>query len=69
MSRAIVIDDLSMINGDILGAPIEVLGGITASGHHSSDEFVGPLKGCLRIIDEFRLNRSPCGRKAFAVCL
>jgi len=57
--RAIVVDDASVVNGEIGGALVEVGDRIAARLHDFLDELVGACDGPSRIVDEHRLHAAP----------
>jgi hypothetical protein len=59
VSRAIVADGVGIVNGDIVGALIELAHGISECIHDVGDEPVGFIDGTSGIVDELLLDEGP----------
>ncbi len=57
--RAVVVDDASVMDGEIRGALIEVGNRVPARHHHFIHEFVRACDGSGWIVDEHRLYAAP----------
>src|SRR5918997_2286288 len=62
--RAVVVDNMRMIDGDVGRALFEVVDRVTAIPHYEDDQSVGLLHRLLRLIDETGLSLPPRARVA-----
>jgi hypothetical protein len=59
VSRAIVSDGVGIVNGDVVGALIELAHGISPCIHDIGDEPVGFIHRTSGIVDELLLDEGP----------
>ena len=67
MRRAIVGNDLRVVDGDVGRALLEVSNRIAARLHHSTDQLVRLIDRCVRIVDEACLCLLPLRGKSTAL--
>jgi hypothetical protein len=68
-SRAVILDDYRVINGQVVRASIEVFEGVPTRGHHLGDELIGFCHGTDRVVHKARLNATPLAGKRIGLIL
>jgi len=68
-SRAVVLNDHRVINGQVVGASIEVFQRVPTRSHHLGDELIGFCHGTDRVVHEARLNATPLAGKRIGLLL
>jgi hypothetical protein len=68
-SRAVILNDHRVINGQVVRPSIEVFEGVPARSHHLRDELIGFCHGTDRVVHEARLNAPPLAGKRIGLVL
>ena len=63
-ARAVMVDDVRMIDGEIVDDAIGIVERIPATAHHVGNEAIGLDDGDSWIVHELRLHASPLGGDA-----
>jgi hypothetical protein len=61
VSRAVVLHDFTVVDGEVRDTLLEIIDGVAARVHHLLHEVVSFAHGCARCVDEVLLRAAPGG--------